>query len=93
MKEFQLKIGEQADLRKGILRASHAVVYAGMPSEQVYSLAFTYFFGNQALGVNLFVPKTQKEVTYKEWRIVVLEVRPDRIRLRIENPDERGFPG
>jgi hypothetical protein len=85
MKEHQLKIGEQADLRKAVLRASHALIYAGMPSDRVYSLAFTYFFGNQALGVNLFIPTTQREVIYKEWRIVVNDVRSDHIRLRIED--------
>ncbi len=84
MREHLLKIGEEAYLRKSAFRASHAIVYTGMPSESIYSLGVIFSFGYQAMSFNLFMPVSQREIRYKKWQIEVLEVRPDHIRLRIE---------
>ncbi len=84
MREYTLQIGEQAHLRKAAFRASYAVVYAGMLSADIFSPGITYNYGYQASGFNLFVPNDQREVRYMQWRITILDVRPDQIRMRIE---------
>ncbi len=85
MQEYTLQIGEQAYLQKAFLRPTYAMIYAGMPSAEAFSIAISTTYGNQASKLSLFIPKDQREFRYKEWRVAILDVRPDQIRVRIEN--------
>ena len=82
--EYRLKVGESAPIKKSIFQ-NQVVIYAGMPNESTYSLAITLTQGNRFGGYNLFMPKDRREVFHKKGTIVVLDVTPDEIRLRIEN--------
>lgn len=83
MREFHLKIGEQAQLKSNFFTAGHGLMYAGMPSESVYSLAFIFSHGYQAMAANMYIPTSQRELTYQGYRIVVQDVRPDHIRIQV----------
>jgi hypothetical protein len=78
-----LLVGDSFHLRKGKDR----ITYAGMPSEAVFSIvqrkreALPYGWSGQAW--NLFFPKTQSTVRIDEVNVLVENVTPQEIRLRI----------
>lgn len=75
-----LSIGEGFHLRRGKDR----IVYAGMPSERVYSIVQRkYQFPYQGFAWNLFYPTMKSEITIDGVNIYVENVTPDEIRLRI----------
>ncbi|MBN1856259.1 MAG: hypothetical protein JW846_04825 [Dehalococcoidia bacterium] len=59
------------------------IVYAGMPSEKVYSIVqrkWEFFYRGYAW--NLFFPKEQSEIRIDGINLLVEEVSPQRIVLR-----------
>jgi len=72
-KAVLLSVGETYHLKTGKDR----VIYAGMPSENVYSIA------QQGFAWNLFFPKTKSELTIDGVNILVENVTPDEIRMRV----------
>lgn len=83
MTEYTLGIGEEAVIRKRILGSTYKVIYAGMPSNTAYSLVVSYFFGNQAMSYNLYIPLNKREIKLKVGYIIVDHVTPNNIRIRI----------
>jgi hypothetical protein len=81
--EYRLKVGESAPIKKTIFSA-HMVVFSGMLDDHTYSLAITYSMGNQYGAYNLFMPRDRHEVFHKKGKIIVLDVNPNEIRLKIE---------
>ncbi|MCK4302480.1 MAG: hypothetical protein KAW91_06880 [candidate division Zixibacteria bacterium] len=81
--EHKLRVGESARIRGGLL-SQHEVIYAGMPSDNTYSLTITYAAGYQRMGYNLFLPTNHREVWHKKGHITVLSVSPGEIHLRID---------
>jgi hypothetical protein len=80
VKPVVLAVGESVHLRRG----KDHILYAGMPSENVYSIAqkkrdIPY----QGFAWNLYFPKKQQEITVDGVSIFVESVTPDEIRLRI----------
>ena len=79
-----LSVGDSFHLGSGKDR----IVYAGMPSHDVFSIvqrkwkALPYGWWGQAW--NLFYPKEQTEITIDGVNIVVENVTPQEIRLRVE---------
>jgi hypothetical protein len=76
-----LMVGDQIQL--GISKGY--IVYAGMPSEKIYSIiqrkwAFPY----QGFAWNLFFPEDQNRITIEGIDILVENVTPGEIRLRVE---------
>ena len=79
-----LSVGDSFHLRSGKDR----IVYAGMPSEKVYSIAQMKqkFAPYAAWGYawNLFFPREQSKITIDGVNISVENVTPGEIRLRVE---------
>jgi hypothetical protein len=60
------------------------IIYAGMPSEKIYSIAQKKWgFPYQGFAWNLFFPKEQSRITIDGVDILVENVTPEEIRLRI----------
>jgi hypothetical protein len=78
-----LSIGDTFHLRRGKDR----IVYAGMPSEKVYSIVQRKqeFIPYAAWGSawNLFFPREQSRIRIDGVNISVENVTPDEIRLRV----------
>jgi hypothetical protein len=74
-----LSVGDTFHLRRG----KDHIVYAGMPSEAVYSIAQRKANGYQGYAWNLFYPKRKSEISIDGVDIVVEDVTPDEIRLRV----------
>lgn len=75
-----LSVGDSYHLRFGKDR----IVYAGMPSERVYSIVQRkHQFPYQGFAWNLFYPKEQSKVTIDGVNILVDSVTPNEIRLRV----------
>ena len=79
-----LSVGDTFHLRRGKDR----IVYAGMPSEKVYSIVQRKrnFAPYTAWGYawNLFYPREQTGITIDGVNILVENVTPGEIRLRVE---------
>ncbi len=78
-KSVVLAVGDS--LRLGLLKGS--IVYAGMPSDSVYSIVQTKTRGYRGFAWNLFLPSTTSELTIGGVRIYVENATPDAITLRI----------
>ena len=78
-----LSVGDTYHLRSGKGR----IIYAGMPSEKVYSIVQRKrnFAPYAAWGYawNLFYPREQSKIRIDGVNIVVENVTPDEIRLRV----------
>ena len=60
------------------------IVYAGMPSEKVYSIVqMKWEFFYRGFAWNLFYPKEQSKIRIDGVNILVENVTPDEIRLRV----------
>jgi hypothetical protein len=78
-----LSVGDSFHLRRGKDR----IVYAGMPSDKVYSIAqrkreFAPYIG-WGYGWNLFFPVSQNTIRIDGVNIQVDSVTPEEIRLRV----------
>jgi hypothetical protein len=74
-----LSVGGSVHLRRG----KDYIFYAGMPSENVYSIIQKKSDGYRGYSWNLFFPKRQQEITIDGVNIFVESVTPEEIRLRI----------
>ena len=74
-----LSVGETFHLRRGKDR----IIYAGMPSDDVYSIAQMKSNGYQGYAWNLFYPKRKSEINIDGVNLLVENVTPDEIRLRV----------
>jgi len=75
-----LSVGDVLHLRFGKDR----IVYAGMPSERVYSIVQRKWeFMYRGFAWNLFYPKGQSKIRIDGVNILVENVTPDEIRLRV----------
>jgi hypothetical protein len=74
-----LSVGESFHLRQG----KDHIFYAGMPSDNVYSIVQKRAAGYQGYAWNLFYPKRQQEITIDSVHIFVDNVTPEAITLRI----------
>jgi hypothetical protein len=78
-----LSVGDTYHLRSG----KDHIVYAGMPSEDVFSIVqrkgevLPWGWSGQAW--NLFFPREQSKIMIDEVNILVENVTPDEIRLRV----------
>ena len=74
-----LSIGEEFHLKRGKDR----IIYAGMPSENVYSIIQRKSTGYEGYSWNLFYLIKQQDITIDKVNIFVESVTPNEIRLRI----------
>jgi hypothetical protein len=78
-KSVVLSIGEDFHLKLG----KDHIAYAGMPSEEVYSIAQKKGSGYQGFAWNLYYPKRKRDITIDGVRLYVERVTPDEIELRV----------
>jgi len=75
-----LSVGDSYHLRLGKDR----IVYAGMPSERAYSIVQRKWeFLYRGYAWNLFFPREQTRIRIDGVNILVENVTPDEIRLRV----------
>ena len=75
-----LSVGDTHKLRFGKDR----IVYAGMPSEKAYSIVqMKWGFLYRGFAWNLFYPKEQSKIRIDGINMLVDNVTPDEIRLRV----------
>jgi len=75
-----LSVGDDYHLRVGKDR----IVYAGMPSEKVYSIVQRKWeFLYRGYAWNLFFPREQSKIRIDGVNILVESVTPEEIRLRV----------
>ena len=74
-----LSVGESVHLRLG----KDYILYAGMPSEGVYSIVQKKAVVYQGFAWNLFYPRSRSQITVDGVTVYVENVTPDQIRLRI----------
>lgn len=75
-----LTIGDTYHLKFGKDR----IIYAGMPSETVYSIVQRKTQGYWGWVWNLYYPKKKSEINIDGVNILVESVTPDEIRLRVQ---------
>jgi hypothetical protein len=78
-KSVVLSIGEDFHLKLG----KDHIAYAGMPSEEVYSIAQKKGSGYQGFAWNLYYPKRKRDIIIDGVRLYVERVTPDEIELRV----------
>jgi hypothetical protein len=78
-KTVVLAIGDDFHLKMG----KDHIVYAGMPSEEVYSIAQKKGNGYQGFAWNLFYPKRRRDITIDGVKLYVERVTPDEIEIKV----------
>ena len=78
-KTVSLAIGEEFHLKLGKDR----IIYAGMPSEEVYSIVQKKSTGYQGYAWNLFYSKRRRDITIDGVRLYIDNITPDEIILRL----------
>lgn len=81
MAEYTLQVGQEASIRRGFFK-KYSMLYAGMLSERVYSVAVTYTIGYNSMAYNLYFPVSRREITVAGKRLAVLRVSEDELRIR-----------
>jgi len=74
-----LSVGDSFHLKSG----KDHIIYAGMPSDSVYSIVQKKTSGYQGYSWNLFYPKNKTAITIDGVNILVENVTTDEIRLQI----------
>ncbi len=84
-REYVLKVGERADIKRSFLGANYSLIYAGMPGESVYSVVVTSASGYHALAYNLFLPVENTRIKLPKGSLEVNQVSDDEIRFKVVN--------
>ena len=74
-----LSVGDDFHLKLG----KDHIVYAGMPSDEVYSIAQKKSNGYQGYAWNLFYPRKRNAITIDGVNLQVERVTPDEIQFRV----------
>jgi len=78
---YELSIGERANIKVGWL-TSETVVYAGMLNDNIFSLVRLDDSTTGGHGYNLYIPKTQKEISFESGKLRINEVNAEKIILQ-----------
>lgn len=82
-REYVLKVGETADIKRSFFGTSYSVIYAGMPNNTVYSVVVTRAAGYHAIAYNLFLPVEQTRVQLPKGCLVVRVATAEEIRFSV----------
>ena len=82
-REFVLKVGEMATIKRSFFGTSYSVIYAGMPDEKFYSVVVTSASGYHAIAYNLFLPVGQTRVQLPKGYLIVHKAAAEEIRFSI----------
>jgi len=74
-----LSVGQDYHLKRG----KDHITYAGMPSEEVYSIAQRKTSGYQGFSWNLYFPRRKRDITIDGVSLHVENVTPDEISFRV----------
>ena len=80
LEPITLSVGQIHHLKRGKDR----IIYAGMVSENIYSIAQRKDSGYQGFAWNLFFQKRQQNIIIDGVNVSVENVTPEEIRLRVE---------
>ncbi len=69
--EYHLKLGKDR------------IIYAGMPSPEVYSIAQRKSTGYQGYAWNLFYPRNRRDITIDGVNFYVERITPEEIEIRV----------
>ena len=75
-----LAVSERFHLKRGKDR----IAYAGMPSEDVYSIVQIKASGYQGYSWNLYYPRRKQDITIDGVNLYVENVTPEEIRFRVQ---------
>ena len=78
-KTVVLPVGEGFHLRRG----KDNIIYAGMPSENVYSIVQVKASGYQGYAWHLYYPRRRQEITVDGVKVYIERVTPEEIELRV----------
>ena len=81
IKEYNLKIGETAEIKKGIL-SKYSVVYAGKLNSSLFSLVVTWTSGYNSMAYNLYLPTTQTKLKISRWVLDIQSVSSENLIFR-----------
>ena len=81
LRKYHVKLGQTAQVKKGFLffGPRTEIVYTGMPSKEVVSLAIGSSIMYNSMAYNIYLPMGQREVHAAGGRLEILEVNPDYI--------------
>jgi hypothetical protein len=79
LEPITLSVGQVFHLKSG----KDHIIYAGMVSENTYSIAQKKASGYQGYAWNLFFQKRQQSITIDGVNVSVENVTPEEIRLRV----------
>lgn len=77
--EHILRLGESVKLQSGIFQPTIYVIYAGMVSESIYSIAVRWSMGNNSLAYNLYFGDRQREIILPSGKLTVINVGKDQL--------------
>jgi hypothetical protein len=75
-----LSVGEGFHLKRGKDR----IVYAGMPSEDVFAIAQIKASGYQGYSWNLYFPRRKLDITIDGVNLYIENVTPEEIRFHVQ---------
>ncbi|MBN2130461.1 MAG: hypothetical protein JW741_13245 [Sedimentisphaerales bacterium] len=78
-----VKIGDSIRVKRGFMTVI-SLVYAGMPSENVFSLVVTTTAGHMGMGYNLYFPASQRQLEIAGVSVSVQSVSPTSVQLTLE---------
>jgi hypothetical protein len=80
--EYTLKPSQTVKVRPGVFRSQVSVVYAGMLSENVFSIAVIWSYGHNSMAYNLFFPRNQREIEIPKGKLEITYVSEHELRFR-----------
>ena len=78
-KSVVLQVGARYHLKRG----KDNIIYAGMPSDDVYSIVQMKASGYQGYAWHLYYPRRQQDIVVDGVSINVVRVTPEEIELRV----------
>lgn len=79
--EITLTIGDKTKIKIGFMNAK-TIVYCGMISKDIFSIALIYGTGSQGFSYNLFYPKVAKSIKIDNESFYVVSVSEDKLVIR-----------
>lgn len=81
IKEYNLKIGETAEIKKGLI-SKYSVVYAGKLNDSLFSLVVIWTSGYNSMAYNLYLPTTQTKIRINKWVLDIQSVSSENLLFR-----------
>ena len=76
-----LAVGEKTKIKIGML-TSMELIYSGMVSKDVFSIALTFGSGYQGYSYNLYFSKESKTIKIGNETLSIISVNPNQLTLR-----------